>query len=150
MTGRRLGAPRRVALAARERGVSLVEGLIALAIFGIGVLALVSLQGTLVGTSSNAQYRAEAAYYAEQIIGFATADPANVGCYAFLTGCSSTLANAQAQAWLNEVQDRLPAADTLAPAITWTAGTRQFQVVLRWKAPADDTVRNLTVTTSIR
>lgn len=134
----------------KQRGISLIEGLVAVAILAIGVLAMTVLQATLVATSSNAQLRAEAAFYAEQIIGLASSDAANVGCYAFTTPCANGDATTAADAWLAEVQGRLPGANTLPPSVTYTAGTRQFTVVLQWQHPSDDTARNLTMTTVIR
>lgn len=135
-----------------QRGVSLVEALVSLAILAIGVLATMNLQGTMVATSSGAQLRAEAAYYAEQIIGLATADAANAACYAFQSGCGSTVASDMAENWRDEVRAALPGATTtaLAPSVTWTSGTGQFTVVLQWRHPGDDVARNLTVTTALR
>jgi type IV pilus assembly protein PilV len=51
-----------------HRGFSLVEVLVAVVIFALGVLGLVRLQGTAVKMSTESRQRAEAAFLADQLI----------------------------------------------------------------------------------
>lgn len=53
----------------RQRGVMLIEALIAILIFSIGVLGIIGLQGSAVKVSTDARYRSEAALLANEIIG---------------------------------------------------------------------------------
>lgn len=133
-----------------QRGDTIVEGLISLAILSIGVLGMVSMQGTMLATSADAQLRMEASFYAEQLVGYAQADPTNANCYAFVTPCSNSDASTMANNWLTEVQARLPGATTSAPSITYTASSGAFSVVVQWKHPSDDTVRNVSTATVLR
>jgi type IV pilus assembly protein PilV len=53
----------------RQSGVMLIEALIAILIFSIGILGLVGLQATAVKASGDAKYRSEAALLANELIG---------------------------------------------------------------------------------
>ena len=55
--------------ASRAGGFVLIEALIAILIFSIGVLGIVGLQATAVQQSSDARYRAQAAELAQQLLG---------------------------------------------------------------------------------
>lgn len=59
-----------------QGGFALLEALIAIVIFSIGVLGLVGIQATMVRSTSDAQYRATATYIAQQRIGEIWANPA--------------------------------------------------------------------------
>ncbi|MDP1658989.1 MAG: prepilin-type cleavage/methylation domain-containing protein [Methylotenera sp.] len=52
-----------------QNGVVLLESLIAILLFSMGILALVGLQGTMVKNTSEAKYRAEATFIAQQKLG---------------------------------------------------------------------------------
>lgn len=54
---------------ASQQGVVLLESLIAILIFSLGVLGIVGLQATMIKNTSDAKYRAEASYIAQQRIG---------------------------------------------------------------------------------
>jgi type IV pilus assembly protein PilV len=64
-----------------QQGVVLLEALIAVLIFSMGVLALVGLQAAMVKNTSDAKYRAEASFIAQQRIGLIWSDPANAITY---------------------------------------------------------------------
>ncbi len=53
------------ALPAVQQGVVLLEALIAILIFSLGVLALTGLQATMIKSTDNAKYRAEATFVAQ-------------------------------------------------------------------------------------
>lgn len=133
-----------------QHGDTIVEGLVALAILSIGLLGIIGVQGTLIGTSADAQLRMEASFYAEQLLGLAIADAANANCYAFTSPCGNADASASATAWRAELQDRLPGAASAAPTVTYDAANGQFAVVVQWRHPSDDTVRSVASTTVLR
>jgi type IV pilus assembly protein PilV len=64
-----------------QQGVVLLEALIAVLLFSMGVLALVGLQAAMIKNTSDAKYRAEASLIAQQRIGMIWADPANASYY---------------------------------------------------------------------
>ena len=52
-----------------QAGVMLLEALIGILIFSIGILALLGMQGSAMKNTADARYRSEAAYFASRIIG---------------------------------------------------------------------------------
>lgn len=72
-----------------QRGVFLLEALIAILIFSLGILGMVAMGSTAIAAQSDAQYRTEAANYASDIVSAITLDlkrtaysPATLGNYA--------------------------------------------------------------------
>ncbi len=57
------------ATTAASRGFSLIESLVAMAIFSLGVLGLIGMYSTAVSTVTDSQFRAEAAAYANELMG---------------------------------------------------------------------------------
>ena len=53
---------------ASQQGVVLLESLIAILIFSLGVLGIVGLQATMIKSTTEAKYRSEASYIAQQRI----------------------------------------------------------------------------------
>jgi type IV pilus assembly protein PilV len=70
-------APARTA----QQGVIMIEVLVAILIFSIGVLAVVGLQATMIKSTADAKYRADASYIAQSRIGQMWADPQNLASY---------------------------------------------------------------------
>ena len=66
---------------ASQQGVVLLESLIAILIFSFGVLGIVGLQASMVKSTSDAKYRSDAAYIAQQRIGQMWSDPDNLADY---------------------------------------------------------------------
>lgn len=124
-----------------QQGVMLLEALIGVLIFSLGVLALVAMQSVSVSSVSNAKYRVEAAFLAEEIMNYMWLDPQNIQIgYAYPGGNSVYL-----QDWVTRVQaggTGLPNAATYPPTVvivnTQPAGVSpiwQATVRINWKAP---------------
>lgn len=64
-------------MATCQQGIVLLEALVAILIFSMGVLSLVGLQATMIKNSTNSKYRAEASFIAQQRIGLMWSDPGN-------------------------------------------------------------------------
>lgn len=64
-----------------QQGVVLLEAMIAILIFSMGVLAVVGLQAAMIKNTSDAKSRADASYIAQQRIGLMWSDPANLALY---------------------------------------------------------------------
>lgn len=60
-----------------QQGVVLLEALIAILLFSMGVLAVVGLQAAMIKNTADSRYRSEASYIAQQWIGRMWADPDN-------------------------------------------------------------------------
>ncbi|MCR4297972.1 MAG: prepilin-type cleavage/methylation domain-containing protein [Gallionella sp.] len=64
-----------------QQGVVLVEAMIAILIFSMGVLAIVGLQAAMIKNTADSKYRADASYIAQQRIGMMWSDPGNLASY---------------------------------------------------------------------
>jgi len=64
-----------------QQGLVLIEAMIAILIFSMGVLAIVGLQAAMVKNASDSKFRAEASNIAQQRIGVMWADPTNLSNY---------------------------------------------------------------------
>lgn len=60
-----------------QRGVVLLEALVSVLLFSMGVLALVGLQAAMIKNTSDSKFRSEASYIAQQRVGLMWADPDN-------------------------------------------------------------------------
>jgi len=129
-----------------QDGVMLLEALIGILIFTIGILAMVAMQANAISNVSNAQYRAEASALADEILGQIMLDRGddllltNVNQYITSTGTSAYI---PLNVWLTKVKNRLPGAAANPPVITvvtspltGTIGaTKDVTVTIRWRAP---------------
>lgn len=129
---RRRGARRVGPTGARAaRGVVLIEALVGIMIFSIGVLGLVGLQAAMVKAQTQANFRAEAAQLAQDLIGRMWVDTANVAGYHDAAGCKAITLCEQ---WLDRVSERLPGA--VAPEVKLVDGGRT-EIVLTWVIPGE-------------
>jgi len=133
---------------AGQSGFSLIEAMVAILIFSIGVLAMIALQVTSVRQSTNAKYRSEAALLANRLIGeMWVTDRVTTTLQAnYNTGGSSYTT------WANAVQATLPGSSASAPTVA-VANDGQVTVNLFWKAPneaSSDPVHQYTAIARIR
>ena len=129
-----------------QSGVALLEALVGILIFSIGILALMGLQAQSIRNTVEAKYRNEAAYLANQIIGQMWVDRADLADYDTTGG-----ANANMTAWRARVANTLPrvvAGGTNSPTIAVAAN--QVTVTVFWQMPGADSVqRQLSVVAQI-
>lgn len=152
-----------------EAGFMILEVLLAVLIFSLGVLGIIGLQANAVKQSGQSQYRADATLLANELIGnmwvgnrTPTALQADYG----------TTPNATYTAWQAKVQSTLPGAVanpptvTLLPVLPLTpvvpAGSvapptpspsTQVTIRINWKLPSDpasDPAHNIVVVTQIK
>jgi type IV pilus assembly protein PilV len=125
----------------REQGVMMIEVLIGILIFSIGILAMLGMQTLAMRASIDSKYRAEAGFLANEIVGVMWGDPANLTSY----DTASCGATNRCAIWLARVQNTLPGG--IAPTITVT--NRQVQVVVQWQGPGQGTPSNHTMVAQI-
>ncbi|HLD10157.1 MAG TPA: prepilin-type cleavage/methylation domain-containing protein, partial [Methylophilaceae bacterium] len=65
-----------ISSSATQQGVVILESLIAILIFSMGILALVGLQAAMIKSTSDSKYRAEASFIAQQRLGTMWVDSA--------------------------------------------------------------------------
>jgi len=134
----------------------LLEGLIAILIFSMGILALMAMLGTSLKTSGDAKYRADASHLANQIIGSMWADRANLATYAHYatagaTACTPAGAasiNANVISWLADVQSFLPGAASNRLQIAIGANN-VVTVTICWQGPQESSPHNFVATAQI-
>jgi type IV pilus assembly protein PilV len=112
--------------ACRQRGFLLIEALIAILIFSLGVIALMGLQSISIGNAIQGKYRTDASYLANGIVAQMMVDKNNVSNYA---DGASTPAARRTQ-WNGEVAAALPNGSANV-TINGTAVT----VVVSWRNP---------------
>ncbi len=124
---------------AHQQGAFLLEALIAILIFSLGVLGIVGLQARSLRAVGDAQYRGEAAYYAQTLAGrMWVHDPKTVETDFGTSGGEFT-------AWQTQVGAAgtgLPGAATIAPTISFedlnTVGGRMATLTIYWQVPGEE------------
>ncbi|MGH8671632.1 MAG: type IV pilus modification protein PilV, partial [Burkholderiales bacterium] len=131
-----------------QSGLMMLEALIGILIFSIGILGTVSLQAASVRSAGDARYRAEASYFADQIIGQMWVDNKTT---ATLQANYNSPSGTKFVAWKSAVQNAttgLPGAAGNAPTIVVSA-SNQVTVTISWQAPWDTVVRSYVATARI-
>lgn len=122
-----------------QQGVMLIEALVAILIFTLGIIALMGLQANSIIQVSQAKYRTDASYLANQIIGRMWVDQTPTDLASFATAGS-----AQRTDWDAAVAATLPSgAGTVAIA------GRQVTVTITWKQPEDIVTRRFLAVANI-
>jgi type IV pilus assembly protein PilV len=127
----------------RQRGATLLEALIGILIFSIGILALVGMQALAIKHMSDAKYRSDAAFFANEIIGQMWVNRGSLGTYAFGGAGAPPVA---IDGWVTSIQNSLPGVTAAAnlPIIA-VAGTT-VTVTVRWQLPGGaDVHRHITM-----
>lgn len=154
-----------------QQGFFLLEALIAILIFSLGILGLVAMGGAAIAAQSDAQYRTEAARFADEIASKislnvnrtnAATVAASLAPYQHQPGGSNcqftgnASANAMVTGWIAEVTAAgtgLPGATNASQQIlilTTTAGDfNRVAVTICWQAPNDKAVRQHTLVTYV-
>jgi type IV pilus assembly protein PilV len=128
---------------AGQRGATLLEALIGILIFSVGILALVGMQALAIRHMADARYRSEASFLANEIIGRMWVNKGNLASYAF---AGSGTPPAAIDNWVTTIQGTLPgvAAGVNLPIVDVT-GSR-VTVTVRWQVPgASEQHQHITV-----
>lgn len=152
----------------RQKGVFLIEALMGILIFSLGILSLVAIQTAAVSAQSDAQYRIEAANLANRMLSqiWLGIDRTNAGTIqaslaAFQhkpggSNCNfsgTASAHAEVTAWVSTVTSgatQLPGATTAMQQILVNPGNfNSISLTLCWKAPLDAGPRKHTVATYV-
>lgn len=113
-----------------QQGAILLESLIAMLIFSMGILALVGLQAAMISNTSDAKYRSVASYLAQQKLGELWADPNHI------------IATTEPVAL-----DELPNGQY---TMSHTAASGEVSITITWQAPGDTAVHNVTTNARIK
>ena len=157
------------------RGFMMIEALIAILIFCLGILGMVAMGGAAIGAQSDAQYRTDAAKWADNLAAeiALTVDrgipagavlPASLASFAHQTAgancvfSGATSPNSVVANWISDLSSpsvtraALPGATSASQQVKVDSSAAAFnrvEITLCWKAPADAAMRSHTLVTYI-
>lgn len=139
---------------AYQQGSALIEGLIAILVLSIGILAMLQYQVTTLRDNTQAAKRVNAVMYANELLAVAEAEtlPANLSCYSWSESASSTCPELKIQNFVNNWADRvkksLPGADQPGhmPIADYNTTTKRLTITIRWQLPNEDEHKYVSVT----
>lgn len=116
----------------RQKGATLLEALIGILIFSVGILALVGMQALAIKQMTDAKYRSDAGFFANEIIGYMWVNRGSLASYDFNgTGTPP----AALGGWVTSIQNGLPGVTATANLpIVVVVGTT-VTVTVRWQVP---------------
>ena len=138
----------------RERGVMLIEALIAILIFSIGILAVVGMQSVAIRNVTEAKQRSDAAFLVSELTAQMWTDTASISQYDYP---GSGAVPPKLTIWMGNVERLLPGATTNRPRVTVTTAPpavgATVQIDLFWQLPEEASAglppRRHTVVTTI-
>lgn len=155
----------------RQSGVMLLEALIGILIFSLGILGMIGLQAATVSAAADAQYRSEAASLADQLIAqvWLNADRTSAsalqtslntfqynatGSNCSYSGGAADSSNTTLSTWVDSVTTstatRLPGASAaMQQVLVNTASNNLVTVTVCWRAPNDAQPRRHVMTANI-
>lgn len=149
-TSKRIPTSSQMSSASRQRGVGLVEVLIAVLILAIGLLGLASMQTNGMRMTNGSMSRSQAVFLANDIVERARANRINRDEYALapdadgnVGACDLTLdydptltvAQNDMAEWLNSLACLLPGADA---SIALDVPTNRMDVTVQWTSQTDE------------
>lgn len=114
------------------RGVALLEALVAIVIFMVGVLGLIGLQASMTRAQSASKFRADASNLAGELVGTLWVDQPNMDKYA-TANCDT---HQRCLDWKNKVASTLPAG---VIDVSASAASGAVRVKLTWTIPNEGT-----------
>ena len=155
----------------RQSGVMLLEALIGILIFSLGILGMIGLQAATISAAADAQYRSEAATLADQLVAqiwlnvdrTSTANlQTSLNAFQYNTsgtdcsysGGAADASNTTLSSWVAAVTSSsatgLPGASTaMQQVLVNTASNNLVTVTVCWRAPNDAQPRRHVVTANI-
>lgn len=110
-------------------GFMLMEVLVSILIFSVGVLALIGLQAKLSKAQSASKLRTDASYLAQEAIGQMWADMAHAPQYA--SGCASY---SPCNDWASKISQALPNG---SGTITYNSAQDSYTITIVWQAAGE-------------
>lgn len=134
-----------------QRGFMMLEALVALLIFSIGVLGIVGLQASMTKSQTDSKFRADAAFLAQRLVGSMWSDRSGLDKYDTSSNCAS---HARCSDWLSQVESQLPqggadvTVSTLYPDNTGRVIGAEVVITVRWTPPGEEE-RRFTTTSAV-
>jgi type IV pilus assembly protein PilV len=120
-----------------QQGVMMIEALLAILIFSVGILAIVGMQAVAIKSVTDSKTRSDASFLANELMAQMWTDSGNISTYAYSgTGTPPS----RLTAWVATVGTRLPGATLVPPIVTVTGATISgavVQITMRWQLPEE-------------
>jgi type IV pilus assembly protein PilV len=135
-----------------QSGVMLLEALIGILIFSLGILAMVGMQAMGIKLATDSRDRSEASNLAGQLVGEMWLNRASLASYQY---AGTGTAPAALTNWITQVNAALPDAAANPPIVTVGASSlgasvgTETKVTLRWRNPTETTVHQFVMTAYI-
>lgn len=113
----------------KQKGIFIVDAMIGLIIFTIGVLGILKFQGETIVATSQSQYRITASFLADSLINSMWLERDKVATF--------TSNNPSYNNWLTQVNNNLPGSLTNEPVVTITDegnNIYHIQVEIKWRS----------------
>ncbi len=107
-----------------QQGIVLIEALVAVLLFSMGVLALVGLQAAMMKNTEDSKFRSEASFIAQQRLGVLWAHPDTIANYIEYASAPTSVSS-------------LPNG-TRTTAISTVSGVSEVTVTVNWQQPGKD------------
>ena len=149
-----------ITLRSRQSGVSLLEALLGILIFSVGILALVALQSISVKATTESKFRADAGFLASQLIAQMWTDVNAVKSGDFALNDSGTNCafsggpkTGKTATWLAEVQTTLPGSTAASVQVLNPTNPANIQglvtINICWLPPGADGWRQFSTVTHV-
>jgi type IV pilus assembly protein PilV len=132
------------------RGSGLLDGLIALAILGFGMLSMTRFQGRMVAQTTEAQSRQVATQLSAELLATVLVDTANAACYTLpqAGACGNAAAATRTADWSTRAAASLPG--TVSSTASLDTGAGRMTVVLTWTGKDSGDTRRMETVTDVR
>jgi Tfp pilus assembly protein PilV len=133
-----------------SRGSGLLDGLIALAILGFGMLSMTRFQTRLIAQTTEAQSRQVATQFAAELLATVLVDTSNAACYTLPQAgtCGNSAAITRTADWATRVAAALPGSPSSTATLDSASG--RMTVVLTWTGNDSGDTRRMETTTDVR
>lgn len=132
-----------------QQGSTILEALVAILIFSIGVLSVVALQAVMMRDASASKYRADAAFLSSELIGRMWGDTGNLAKYDTTSGGTYQ----PRTDWVNKVAANLVNGSATVAITSTTTGAvikSDVTITVLWTPPSDVQHKFVTATSLIQ
>ena len=146
-----------------QSGIMMIEAMVAILVFSIGVLGVVGMQAAAIGASRDAKYRTDAGLLATELVGRMWASDRRGSALQTTFSGTGPSGGTEYMSWKGNVAAVLPGSDVFPPLVTVTQGAvtpgpnagmnilapHSVAITVRWKAPGDATNHQYVINTLI-
>ena len=129
----------------RQEGFALLEALVAMLVFALGILGMVGLQANMTREQTASKLRSDAAYLASELVGTMWGDIPNIGQYTAGNCSGYTRCND----WLSKVAATMPGGSATLPATNPAANNGDVSVTVIWTLPGGEQHQYTAATTIV-